>query len=247
MVEGEGGRLMLEGTGVTRNFGGLMAVNKVDFVVNQGEIVGLIGPNGAGKTTLFNLISGALRVRSGTIRFKGEDITDLPPERILRMGLGRTFQTSKLLRGMTAFDNVRLALLYGNPDRSFRYQEAKREVNRLMASLGLLSDRNKPAQDLSLASQRRLEIARAVASNAELLLLDEIMAGLNPDELVESMQLVADLREKGMTIFMIEHVMQAIMGVCDRILVFHEGRNIAEGTPAEIADNPTVRAVYLGD
>ena len=237
---------MLEGTGVTRTFGGLTAVNKVDFFVGQGEVVGLIGPNGAGKTTLFNLISGALPLRSGEIRFKGEDITGLGPEQIFRRGLGRTFQTAKLLYGMTVFENLRLALLYGNPDRRFRYKEAEREVNHLVASLGMLSDRNKPARDITLAGQRRLEIARAVAGNAELLLLDEVMAGLNPDELDRSIELITGLRGRGITIFMIEHVMHAIMKVCDRIIVLHEGRNVAEGTPAEVAANPTVRAIYLG-
>jgi branched-chain amino acid transport system ATP-binding protein len=148
---------------------------------------------------------------------------------------------------MTAFENVRLALICGNPERSFRHKEAEREVNQLMASMGLLADRNKWVRDLSLASRRRLEITRALATNAEMLLLDESMAGLTPAELTQSMQLIDRLREMGMTILMIEHVMQAIMGVCDRIIVFNFGRSIAEGTPEEIAVDPMVRTVYLGE
>ncbi len=237
---------MLEGNGVTHQFGGLLAVNNATFRVDQGEVVGLIGPNGAGKTTLFNLISGAITPRSGSIRFKGEEVAGLRPDQISRRGLARTFQTTKLFMGMTAFENVRLALIYGNPEKKFRFEEAERQVNQLMASMGLLSDRNKPVRDLSLASRRRLEIVRALATNAELLLLDESMAGLTPGELTQSMELIGRLRERGITIFMIEHVMQAIMGVCDRIIVFHNGQEIAEGVPEAIAIDQTVRSVYLG-
>jgi len=239
--------MMLEGTGVTMNFGGLVAVDHADFKVGQGEIVGLIGPNGAGKTTLFNLISGAQTPQEGTIRFKGEDITDLRPDQICRMGLARTFQTSKIFSEMTAFENVRLALIYGNPHRSFKFKEAEREVNQLMAQAGMLSDRNKAVKELSLASQRRLEIVRALATDAELLLLDEVMAGLTPSELTQSMELVMRLRDRGITVFMIEHVMQAIMEVCDRIIVFHFGQKIAEGPPDEVAGDPRVKAIYLGE
>lgn len=238
---------MLEVREVSHRFGGLKAVDGADFEIERGEIVGLIGPNGAGKTTMFNLISGALDVQRGTITFKGEDITRLRPDQISRRGLARTFQTSKLFDGMTAFENIRLALIYGNPERRFRYEEAEQEVNQMMARLGILSDRNKPVRDLSLASRRYLEIARALATNAEMLLLDESMAGLTSRELEQTMQQISRLRDQGVTIFMIEHVMEAIMSVCDRIIVFHFGEKIAEGTPEEIAADTTVRAVYLGD
>lgn len=238
---------VLEGKGITHNFGGLVAVNNADFYVGQGEVVGLIGPNGAGKTTLFNLVSGAMRPKAGTILFKGEDITGLRPDQIARRGLARTFQMTKLFLGMTALENVRLALIYGNPERSFRHKESEREVNQLMASMGLLADRNKPVRDLSLASRRRLEITRALATNAEMLLLDEVMAGLTPVELSQAIQLIGRLRERGITIFIIEHVMRAIMEVCDRIIVFHQGRNLAEGRPDEVAADPTVRAIYMGE
>jgi branched-chain amino acid transport system ATP-binding protein len=237
---------MLEVSGVSHRFGGLTALDDASFEVERGEIVGLIGPNGAGKTTLFNLISGALEVQEGSIRFKGEDITHLRPDQISRRGLARTFQTSKLFNGMSAFENVRLALIYGNPERSFRHAEAEREVNQLLATMGILSDRNKPVRDLSLASRRYLEIARALATSAEMLLLDESMAGLTQRELRQVMERVTRLRERGLTIVMIEHVMEAIMGVCDRIIVFHFGQKIAEGSPGVIAADPTVRSVYLG-
>ncbi len=238
---------MLEVRGVSHRFGGLRAVNGADFEVDQGEIVGLIGPNGAGKTTMFNLISGALEVQRGTITFKRDDITRLRPDQISRRGLARTFQTSKLFNGMSAFENIRLALIYGNPERRFRYDEAEREVNQMMARMGILSDRNKPVRELSLASRRYLEIARALATNAEMLLLDESMAGLTPKELEKAMEQITRLRDEGLTIFMIEHVMEAIMGVCDRIIVFHFGETIAEGTPGEIAADSKVRSVYLGE
>ncbi len=238
---------MLEVSAVTHRFGGLSAVDDASFYVERGEIVGLIGPNGAGKTTLFNLISGALELQKGSIRFKGEDITHLRPDQISRRGLARTFQSSKLFNGMSAFENVRLALIYGNPQRRFSYEEAEREVNQLMATMGILADRNKPVRDLSLASRRYLEIARALATSADMLLLDESMAGLTPRELQNVMQRITHLRERGATILMIEHVMEAIMSVCDRIIVFHFGQKIAEGSPGQIAADPTVRSVYLGE
>jgi branched-chain amino acid transport system ATP-binding protein len=237
---------ILETIGVTHRFGGLTAVEDVEFTVNKGEIVGLIGPNGAGKTTMFNLISGAIRVQSGSIRFKGEEIGKLRPDLINRRGLARTFQSSKLFTGMSAFDNVRLALIYGNPQRRFTYKEAEREVNQLMATMGIIGERNKAVRDLPLASRRYLEIARALATGPEMLLLDESMAGLTPRELQQAMNLLGKLRDSGLTILMIEHVMEAIMAVCDRIVVFHFGRKIAEGLPAAIVSDSTVRSVYLG-
>jgi branched-chain amino acid transport system ATP-binding protein len=223
-----------------------MAVSDANITVAKGEIVGLIGPNGAGKTTLFNIVSGAIKPTTGVVKFKGEDITSLKPHQICRKGLSRTFQTVKLFSNMTAFENVRLALLFGNPERKIDRKQAEREVNQLLASMGLLAERNKLVKDLSLATQKRLEIARALATNPEMILLDEVMAGLTPKELNQSMQFIKQLRDRGITIFMVEHIMHAIVGLCDRIIVFHYGSKIAEGTPTEVINDPTVNAIYLG-
>jgi branched-chain amino acid transport system ATP-binding protein len=237
---------MLSGEGLSRNFGGLMAVSNASFHVNVGEIVGLIGPNGAGKTTLFNLISGALTPVSGEIKFKGENITGLKPHQICRKGIARTFQSAKLFNGMSVFENVRLALLFGKP-HTISEDEATRQVMQLLATVNLLSERSRIVRDLLVASQKRVEIARALATRPELLLLDEVMAGLNPAEITQSMELIDRLRDNGITIFMIEHVMKAIMNVCDRIIVFHNGSKIAEGTPGEVASNQSVIRIYLGE
>jgi branched-chain amino acid transport system ATP-binding protein len=238
--------MMLKGVGLSKNFGGLMAVSDANFNVNQGEIVGLIGPNGAGKTTLFNLISGAFAPVSGEISFKGENITGLKPHQICKKGIARTFQSAKLFNGMTVFENVRLALLFGK-SKIFSESDVRREVLQLLATVNLLSERSKLVKDLPVGSQKRVEIARAVATRPELLLLDEVMAGLNPTELIQSMELIAKIRDAGITVFMIEHVMRVIMSVCDRIIVFHNGKNIMEGTPQEVASNSTVIRIYLGE
>lgn len=237
---------ILEGEGVTKYFGGLAAVLKVDFHVDEGEIVGLIGPNGAGKTTLFNLISGALVPRSGVIRFKGENITGLKPHKICKMGIARTFQSVKVFANMSAFENVVLGSLFGAPNR-VAPAEAAREAATLLEFVGLSAAGATLAKDLPLANQKRLEVARALATKPALLLLDELMAGLNPTETAEAMGLVTRIRDQGVTIFMIEHVMKAIMSVCDRIMVLHHGVKIAEGTPQEIATSKTVIEVYLGE
>jgi branched-chain amino acid transport system ATP-binding protein len=237
---------ILEGEGVTKYFGGLAAVLNVDFNVEQGEVLGLIGPNGAGKTTLFNLISAALTPQSGTIRFKGEDITGLSPHKICRMGVARTFQLVKVFADMPVLNNVILGSYFGmSPGMSSK--DAVREATELLEFVGLSAARETPARDLTLANQKRLEVAGALATKPELLLLDELMAGLNPTELAQAMELIARIRDKGITIIMIEHVMRAIMNVCERIMVLHHGQKIAEGTPQEIATSEKVIKVYLGD
>ena len=237
---------ILEGKGVTKYFGGLAAVSDVDFNVEQGDALGLIGPNGAGKTTLFNLISAALTPKSGTIRFKGKDITGLKSYKICRMGVARTFQTVKIFPDLPALSNVILGSYFGtSPGTSSR--DAVREATALLEFVGLSALKATPAKDLTLANQKRLEVARALSTNPELLLLDEMMAGLNPAELAQAMELVTRIRDKGITIIMIEHVMKAIMNVCERITVLHHGAKIAEGTPQEIATSKTVIKVYLGE
>jgi branched-chain amino acid transport system ATP-binding protein len=237
---------ILEGRGVTKYFGGLAAVSNVDFNVEQGEAFGLIGPNGAGKTTLFNLISAALTPKSGTIRFKGKNITGLSPYRICRMGVARTFQLVKVFADMPVLNNVILGAYFGvSPGMSSK--DAFREATELLEFVGLSAVKGTPAKDLTLANQKRLEVAGALATKPELLLLDELMAGLNPTEITQAMELVARIRDKGITIIMIEHVMKAIMNVCGRIMVLHHGQKIAEGTPQEIATSETVIKIYLGE
>lgn len=237
---------ILEGEGVTKHFGGLAAVSRVDFSVGQGEVFGLIGPNGAGKTTLFNLISGALVPKAGSIRFNGQNITGLKPDKICRMGVARTFQSVKVFANMPALDNVLLGSLFGC-STGMSSADAAREAAGLLEFVGLSAVRATPAKDLTLGNQKRLEVARALATKPELLLLDELMAGLNPAEVAQAMELVNGIRDEGITIFMIEHVMKAIMSVCDRIMVLHHGEKIAEGTPQEIATSRTVVEVYLGE
>lgn len=237
---------MLKGEGLTKNFGGLMAVSNANFRVNQGEIVGLIGPNGAGKTTLFNLISGALTPGSGEINFQGENITGLKPHQICKKGIARTFQSAKLFNSMTVFENVQMALLFGKTE-TYSEDETRKQVLQLLATVNLLAERSKLVKDLPIGGQKRLEIARALATKPDLLLLDEVMAGLNPAELTQSMELIAKIHDMGITIFMIEHVMKVIMNICGRIIVFHNGSKIAEGTPTEVATNQTVIRIYLGE
>jgi len=237
---------ILEGEGVSKYFGGLAAVSNVDFHVDQGEIVGMIGPNGAGKTTLFNLISASLVTKRGVIRYKGEKITGLKPYQICRMGVARTFQSVKIFANMPVLENVLLGSLFGASTR-VSSADAASEATESLEFVGLSAMGAAPARDLTLANQKRLEVARALASKPELLLLDELMAGLNPTEVAQAMELVARIRDRGITIFMIEHVMKAIMSVCDRIMVLHHGEKIAEGTPQEISTSKKVVEVYLGE
>ena len=237
---------ILEGLGVPKYFGGLAAVFNVDFHVEQGEVVGLIGPNGAGKTTLFNLISASLSPKSGTIRFKGINITGFKPYKICRMGVARTFQTVKIFPNMPVSQNVILGSYFGMSSRLSSSDASERALE-LLEFVGLSRVKDTPARDLTLANQKRLEVARALATHPEILLLDEIMAGLNPTEVAEAMELVLRIRNKGITIIMIEHVMKAIMRLCGRIIVLHHGQKIAEGTPQEIASSEKVIRVYLGE
>jgi branched-chain amino acid transport system ATP-binding protein len=237
---------ILEGQGVTKHFGGLVAVSSVDFHIDQGEIVGMIGPNGAGKTTLFNLISAALPLSSGEIRFKGQKLNGLKPHQICKTGVSRTFQETKVFANMLVFQNVLVGAFFGSPNRVLG-ADATREASQALEFVGLSAMSATPVKDLTLVNQKRVEVARALATKPELLLLDELMAGLNPAEVSEAMELVTKIRDIGITIFMVEHVMKAIMGICERLMVLHHGEKIAEGIPQEIAANKTVIEIYLGE
>ena len=236
---------ILEGHGVTKLFGGLAAVSDVDFHVDQGEIVGLIGPNGAGKTTLFNLISAALPLSSGEIRFKGKRLNGLKPHQICQLGVSRTFQETKVFANMPVLQNVLVGAFFGTPTR-VSAAGAAREAAQSLEFVGLSALSTTPIQDLTLANQKRVEVARALATKPELLLLDELMAGLTPTEVGEAMELVTRIRDRGITVLMVEHVMKAIMGISERIMVLHHGEQIAEGTCDEISCNKTVIDIYLG-
>jgi branched-chain amino acid transport system ATP-binding protein len=235
---------ILKAEGVKKSFGGLTAVNNVDFEVEQGEIMGLIGPNGAGKTTFFNLISGALSVDAGTIVFNGEKISGRKPYHICRSGIGRTFQHAKNFPGLSIRENVMMGALFGKKGQTRK--SAEQSADDILEYVGLGGQGARHVPDLTLASQKRVEVARALATKPTLLMLDETMAGLNPTEVEEAMELVKKIRDSGITVIMIEHVMRAIMSICDRIVVLHHGARIASGTPEEISTNKDVIEVYLG-
>jgi len=235
---------VIVGEGVVKRFGGMTAVDRVSFELRKGEILGLIGPNGAGKTTLFNCISGFLTADEGTISLYDSKINGLKPNRICHLGLGRTFQTAKNFPDMSVRENVRIGALFGQPNMP--HHEADRLTDETMAFFGLDKHVGMAVSDMPLALQKRLEVARALATMPTVLMLDELMAGLNPVEVSEAMALVRSIRENGVTVLMIEHVMKAIMAICDRIMVLHHGRLIAVGEPGEIANDPQVIEIYLG-
>jgi branched-chain amino acid transport system ATP-binding protein len=237
--------VLLEIEGLHKFFGGLTATDNVSFRIMEGEIVGLIGPNGAGKTTLFNLISGALIPDKGTIIFKDDVISGHKPHQICRLGIARTFQLVNLFEHMTAFENVFTAAQFGVLIKAGQ-GEARKQSMSLLEFVDLSGMENVAAGDLTIANQKRLEIARALATGPQLLLLDEVMAGLNPSEVDQAVELVKKIRDKKITIIMIEHVMRAIMGISDRIIALHFGQKITEGPPQEVAAHKTVLEVYLG-
>jgi branched-chain amino acid transport system ATP-binding protein len=228
---------------ITKFFGGLGAVNNVSFQVEQGQIYGLIGPNGSGKTTMFNLINGYFPLTKGEIHFNGEIISGLKTNRICRKGIGRTFQVVKPLKRMTVLDNVISAAFL----RSHSKHEAIDLAEETIDFCGMNDWSHKLAGSLPIASRKRLEIARALATKPKLLLLDETAAGLNPSELDEAIALINRIRESGVTIIIVEHIMKVIMTISDRILAINHGMAISEGTPAQVAADPEVIAAYFGE
>ncbi len=229
----------------TKRFGGLVAVNAIDFDVDEHQVMGLIGPNGSGKSTTLNLISGALKPTAGTISLRGTPISGLPAEKITRRGISRTFQLVRLLPSMTVLENVVAGAVFGHRRRWG--PEAQRESEHLLERVGLGGKGHLRTGQLTYIDTKRVELARTLASDPKLLLLDEWLAGLNPTELQIGITLVRSLREEGRTIILVEHVMDAIRSLCDRCVVMSSGTKIAEGAPSEVLSDKEVVRAYLGD
>ncbi len=248
---------MLKLANVSKRFGGLAVLQDVSFTVPEGKVFGLIGPNGAGKTTVFNLITGLLKPTAGSIEFDGASLLGVPPHRITRRGLGRTFQNIRIFKELTLVENVVVGMhshlnygvaswLFSLPDFRAREQRARDRAHELLTWVGLDAKAHDIADNLSYGDQRKLELARALATEPKLLLLDEPVAGMNSGEKVQLMKVVSDVARRGFTIFMIEHDMRFVMGLCERIAVLNFGKIIAEGAPDEIKNNPAVIEAYLG-
>ncbi len=247
----------LEVEGITKKFGGLTAVNKVDFKVEQGEIVSIIGPNGAGKTTIFNLLTGIYDLTEGTIKLNGKIISGKTPQEILKSGIARTFQNIRLFKNMRVIENVLVGMtteikysFFNSLFRTAKYREEEKKCQEkainILKEIGMYNKLDEYANNLPYGDQRKLEIARAIATGAKIILLDEPAAGMNPQESQELLRFIRKLQEKGFTIIMIEHDMSVVMNISDRIYVIDYGKCIANGKPEEIAKNPKVISAYLG-
>jgi branched-chain amino acid transport system ATP-binding protein len=234
---------MLDVKGLRKEFGGVIAVQELDFHLNEGEILGLIGPNGAGKTTVFNLISGFLRPTAGRISFKGSGIVGLGPHQICFRGITRTFQIVQPFRSISVLENVMIGAF--SKEKIFR--SAQKRAIEILRFVGLTELQHQEAGSLPIASQKRLELAKALATEPKLLLLDEVMSGLTLTEILDVLTIIKKIKDSGVTLFVIEHVMHAIMSISDRIIVLHHGEKIAEGNPQEISKDKRVIDAYLGE
>lgn len=236
---------IIEVRSITKRFKGLTAVKDVSFEVEKGKITGMIGPNGAGKSTTFNMICGYYPPTEGRIFYKGEDITNKPAYEYTKMGIARTFQIMKPLKNLTVMDNVIASAYFGTaPAKNQR--EAREKAMEILNFTGLYDKRNTLSKDMGTPDQKRLEMARALATNPEMLFLDENMAGLNPTETEDAIKLIRRINESGVTIFLIEHIMKAVVSLCEKVIVLHHGEKIAVGSPDEVMNDPYVMEVYLG-
>jgi len=235
---------LIEVEGVSKDFGGVRAVSRLSFSLGSGDLLGIMGPNGSGKTTLFNLLAGAIAPDGGRIRLRGQDIAGLAPHRICALGIARTFQLVRTFGGLSALENVLVGRLYGRGRSTTA--EARVEAERLLGLVGIGARAHLPARQLTLIDRKRLELARALATSPQILLLDEFLAGLNPAETDKAMALIRSLGAGGMTILMVEHIVWALMDLASRILVISAGEKIAEGSPETVAADPAVLEAYLG-
>ncbi|HEX7098460.1 MAG TPA: ABC transporter ATP-binding protein [Acidimicrobiia bacterium] len=236
---------MLELVDVGKSFGGLRALDGLSLQVREGEILGLIGPNGSGKSTAFNVITGSLKCDRGSVLFAGDDITGLPPHRIARLGIARTFQMVRPFSNLTALQNVLAGHLFGGRPGGGGY-EPRDAAMAALDRVGLAHKADQPASAFTIVERKWLEVARAIAGNPRLVLLDEFMAGLTAQEIPRAVELIKSVRESGVTVVVVEHVIKAITGACDRVVVLDAGRKLAEGPPDEVVENPAVIEAYLG-
>ncbi len=238
---------MLSIQNVSKQFDGITAIKDVSFKIERGEIVGLVGPNGAGKSTLLNIVSGVYLPSSGSVIFNGEDITDLRPNKVCKLGIAKTFQLVQSFPELTALQNVLVGALFGNSEK-ISMKEAEETAEEKLEYVGYPMDKIQyPVKNLNVVELKRIQLARALSTDPKLLLLDEVTTGLNPKESNDAISLIQKIRESGITILMVEHVMRIIMNVSDRIVVLHHGEKIAEGTPEEIAKDEKVISSYLGE
>jgi branched-chain amino acid transport system ATP-binding protein len=234
--------MLLEARGITKAFGSFKAVDDASVTLQQGDILGLIGPNGAGKSTFFNCLTGDLKTTSGRVLFEGRDITDAAPEIRAGLGLARTFQVPQTFEGMTVLENVMIGAFLRTSHRA----QAEARALAVLERVGLLRLAESPARSLGTPGRKRLEIARALATEPKVLLLDEAMAGLNANEVQLAIDLVRDIHRSGITLVIVEHIMEVIMSLASHVMVFHQGKEIAHGSPREVTSNPAVIAAYLG-